>query len=97
MIIIFRLNLQSWLPTELWNDINPMLVGFGQVIARLLSSLIPPAALRPAPYSHISTYQLDRRQYAFRLGVDVRIAPFPPRVSALARMYVARPASLARQ
>jgi hypothetical protein len=97
MIIIFRLNLQSWLPTELWNDINPMLVGFGQVKTHLPSFVILPAPLRPAPYSHISTYQLDRRQYAFQLGVDVRIAPFPPRVSALARMYVARPASLARR
>jgi endonuclease III len=26
-----RLNLQSWLPTELHRDINHMLVGFGQV------------------------------------------------------------------
>lgn len=29
----FRLNLQSWLPTELHPDINHMLVGFGQVCA----------------------------------------------------------------
>jgi len=27
-----RLNLQSWLPKELYGDINHMLVGFGQVI-----------------------------------------------------------------
>lgn len=27
-----RLNLQSWLPTELHRDVNHMLVGFGQVI-----------------------------------------------------------------
>lgn len=26
-----RRNLQSWLPHELWNEINPVLVGFGQV------------------------------------------------------------------
>ncbi|KAF8172076.1 DNA glycosylase [Pholiota molesta] len=27
-----RLNLQSWLPKELWRDINHMMVGFGQVV-----------------------------------------------------------------
>jgi endonuclease III len=29
-----RLNLQSWLPTELHREINHMLVGFGQVSSR---------------------------------------------------------------
>ncbi|KAF8319434.1 DNA glycosylase [Clavulina sp. PMI_390] len=27
-----RLNLQSWLPNELWGEINPLLVGFGQTV-----------------------------------------------------------------
>ncbi|KAL1748599.1 DNA-lyase [Schizophyllum fasciatum] len=27
-----KYNLESWLPKELWGDINPMLVGFGQAI-----------------------------------------------------------------
>ncbi|CAO3650587.1 unnamed protein product [Cunninghamella echinulata] len=27
-----RLNLQSWLPKEHWQEINPMLVGFGQIM-----------------------------------------------------------------
>lgn len=27
-----RLELQSWLPRHLWSDINPILVGFGQVV-----------------------------------------------------------------
>ncbi|KAF9480900.1 DNA glycosylase, partial [Pholiota conissans] len=29
-----RLNLQSWLPKDLWRDINHMMVGFGQVICQ---------------------------------------------------------------
>ena len=39
----FRLNLQSWLPTELHPEINHMLVGFGQVKSfsqRLLTNVI---------------------------------------------------------
>jgi len=34
-----RLNLQSWLPTELHSDINHMLVGFGQVCLTYFSDL----------------------------------------------------------
>ena len=30
--MIERLNLQSWLPNDLYGDINHMLVGFGQVV-----------------------------------------------------------------
>lgn len=27
-----RLSLQSWLPKSLWKDINPLMVGYGQLI-----------------------------------------------------------------
>ena len=39
--VLFRSNLQSWLPTEFHKEINHLLVGFGQVSRRLVS--------RPAP------------------------------------------------
>lgn len=34
---MISLNLQSWLPADLHGEINPLLVGFGQVLLRLLS------------------------------------------------------------
>jgi endonuclease-3 len=41
----FRLNLQSWLPSELHGEINHMLVGFGQVRYRNTSTSFPPSLI----------------------------------------------------
>lgn len=73
-----RLNLQSWLPPELHKPINPMLVGFGQVIClpvgpRCDICLLGKAKICPSRVANVKAEGRKEVVYTFTAEDEVKM------------------------